>query len=76
MSVIRQGQPGWREGLTLGTHDEVCNLHQRVFRHVAPDHVSTRALRASLLTAISPLRFDFEVHRLRGKAYDGEILCR
>jgi hypothetical protein len=59
-----------------GTRDELVVVHYKVHGHPAPPGTSERLLRASVLVAVSPLRLDYEVNRLRGRAFDGDVRCR
>jgi hypothetical protein len=55
-----------------GTREELVAIHKLVFGHQPPVLINAQRLRASILTAISPLRLDFEVNRLRGRAITQE----
>lgn len=59
-------------GLEAGTRNELRAVWRKAFRQEAPASALVDQLRASLLTAMTRLRLDFEIMLLRGKAVDGE----
>lgn len=61
-------------GLEHGTRAELRSIWRTVFHQEAPASTLVDQLRASLLTAMTRLRLDFEVMSLRGKALNGETV--
>lgn len=61
-------------GLEQGTRAELRLVWRTCFRQEAPASAVVEQLRASLLTAMTRLRLDFEVMALRGKAFNGETV--
>lgn len=57
--------------LQAGSLLELHVIHFAVFRQEASLLTPIDALRAAILTAISPLRLDFEVMKMRGRALEG-----
>jgi hypothetical protein len=55
-------------GLEQGTRAELRAVWRKAFHQEAPASAMVDQLRASLLTAMTRLRLDFEVMMLRGKA--------
>lgn len=61
-------------GLDLGKWEDCMRIYFATFLQHPPSSATLKQLRSSILTAISPLRLDYEVHRLRGKAIEGETV--
>jgi hypothetical protein len=55
------------------THDELRQAYQRITGKPLPGNASARDV-ARWLTQTFPLRFEFEVNRLRGHAWDADEL--
>jgi hypothetical protein len=66
MPVFNLGEP-------LHEH-EVVAVYERVFEHQPPHNLDRRTLPTAILAYVSKLRFEFEVNRLRGHAFDYDEL--
>lgn len=62
------------KGLEEGTRSELRAIWTKAFRQEAPASALNHQLRATLLTAMTRLRLDFEIMMLRGKAVEGETV--
>lgn len=61
--------PPWAPGEPLHVH-EVVEVYRRAFGRDVPHHLDRRTLHLHLIQALGELRFDFEVNRLRGYAWE------